>query len=289
MDVRIGPIDSTSVSITWSPPPNENASLIEYFIYLTGIGNGAGEYSTNDTSIILSDLSAEMNYSFALRSRDISSGVYSLYTTAQAFTTLARIPNPPQITNANFDLDSDVFYLEVYWIIPLNSKVLHNYTIAWSADVVDDCNDVFDSHVESPFVITNTSISYVRYNNPEGLSRDPSSITICIRSANSRGFSTWNRYLLGDIIVAPISSPEDNNYEIALGVVTVLAIIAMISAIIISILITFACYKYKHNEKNVKSPKKVERGDSTSSSKRLFPGIDNTDSATNGGVPSEEK
>ena len=250
VDVRVGPINSTSVSITWSPPPNENGSLIEYFIDLTGIGNGDGEYSTNDTSIDLSDLSAEMSYSFALRSRDISSDIYSLYTTAQTFTTLAKIPNPPEITNVIFGLE---FYLEVYWIVPENSKVLHNYTIVWTPRVVDDCNDVFASHVGSPSVITNTSLSYVRYNNPEGLNRDPGSITVCIRSANSRGFSTWDRYFQGDIVtVGAISSQENNNYEIALGVVTVLAIIAMISAIIISVVIAYACYQHNHKKKNVK-------------------------------------
>ena len=281
MDVRIGPINSTSVGIAWSPPPNENTSFIEYFIYLTSIGNGDSEYSTNDTSIFLSDLIAEMNYSFALRSRDISSDIYSLYTTAQTFTTLATIPNPPEITNAIFGLNSDALYLEVYWIVPINSKALHNYTIVWTARIVDDCNNVF---VESPSVITNTLLSYVRYNNPEGLSQDPGSITVCIRSANSRGFSTWNRYFQGDITtVGAISSQENNSYEIALGVVTVLAIIAMISAVIISVVIAYACYQHNHKEKNVKSPKKVERGDSTSS-KRFF-----IDSETNGGVLSEEK
>ena len=72
--------DSTSINISWSPPPfsDQNGNIVAYDItYQRTDGSGGGEVMTSDQFVTISNLAPFTNYSVMVAAFTIARGPFS--------------------------------------------------------------------------------------------------------------------------------------------------------------------------------------------------------------------
>ena len=269
--------------MTWEAPPNENASIFTYYVQIRG-----PDYSrvihTHDRLIHWPEaLTAESSYSMVVLAYDTVSNVNSSYGKGISFTMPSGIPGAINFINARYYKEED--RLIVFWERPaiLNGTV-RNYTLIWwnRFGATEDCDRIYrgtDNGAIMSDVKDTDSLTH-DFRRAEGLDGKTQAFLLCISAVTDGGRGDWNSTNIGrdGIIEAVTGNNPESGSNTALYTVTVLAIMAILAAVVISVIFALLFYfNYKrkepssHSQTNGDVPSKWARFKRNRSSKVTMP------------------
>lgn len=193
------------------------------------------------------------------------------------------IPGSINFINARYYKEED--RLIVFWERPaiLNGTV-RNYTLIWwnRFGVTEDCDRIYrgtDNGAIMSDVKDTDSLTH-DFRRAEGLDGKTQAFLLCISAVTDGGRGDWNSTNIGrdGIIEAVTGNNPENGSNTALYTVTVLAIMAILAAVVISVIFALLFYfNYKrkepssHSQTNGDVPSKWARFKRNRSSKVTMP------------------
>ena len=251
IDVKVTNVTNRSIEITWSPPPNENASVIEYFVSFTGLGNGSSVISTTKLYYTFEDLSPDTEYTIALYVRETITNLTSPYTMPLLVKTL--VGRPTIVNNLGGQYYKNTNELAIYWLPPdKRNGIIQNYTIVWmgsGSTIIANCVEAYRRATDNIDITADNGTYHRRYRDPSQLNADTKTIYLCMAASTSQFMSEWSTALITEdgIVTAGVAAPQSEGTDIALYIVVVLAIIAITAAVIMMVVLAFICY-VRHKE-----------------------------------------
>lgn len=268
--MNVTQVTNKSIEIRWIPPPNENASFLEYFVSLDNIRNGTVEYSTTKLNYTFEDLSPETEYTISLYVRETITNLTSPPTMSLSVKTL--VGKPTTVNNLGGQYYKDIDELVVYWIPPENRNgIIRSYTVVWRGSSIGNCVEAYRQAIDNIDIIADNNTYQRRYGNVSQLDSNTRIVYLCMAASTSEFMSEWSTALISNdgIISAPISDPESGGTNVALYVVVVLALIAIIAAVIMMVILAFICY-VRHKEGRCSDSPNANGGIETIDTPRKF-------------------
>ena len=242
-------VTNKSIEIRWLPPPNENASILEYFVSLYNIPNGTVEYSTTKLYYTFEDLYPETEYTISLYVRETITNITSPPTMALSVKTLAG--KPTTVNNLGGQYYKDTDELVVYWIPPeIRNGIIRNYTVVWMGSSIASCVVAYEQATDNIDITADNNTYQRRYRDVSQLDTNTRTVYLCMAASTSEFMSEWSTALIsndGIITTAGLSGRESGGSDVALYIVVVLAIIAITAAVIMMVILAFICY-VRHKE-----------------------------------------
>lgn len=234
-------ISSSSATLLWDPPTNENQENVRYTIEVTSSclnGNILRE-NFSGNMLPLTNLCSGKLYSYVVQATAVVGDVTGPLSRPYTFQTAEGIPSRPRDVQVQLT-EKD---LTVRWAEPVRTNgVLTHYEVLWYKTNINNCDDAYKTcgmiRKECDF----TNISSSRQNNTFSVNTASfENILVCVRAYTNAGMGEWGSHYNGTIKTGGLQSSGDEDCN-GLIIVAVIASIAVISSITMgSILAIIIC------------------------------------------------